>query len=273
MLRKVGSLAILLIVATSAEARRPAPAPIHERFATAGAVVVGKVKEIEAKPLSAAYFPGDPDKVEITVALVEIKTALGGLKGATSVRVGFVPEEGGRGRPPQTLEAGQEVLLFLLPHHEQPIHVVQTPNGIVAKKDAPDFDQQLDQLKRCASLLADPMKSLASKDAKDRFETAVLLVYRYRTPPPSGNFKQEAVDGKETKLILQALHDADWANFSVEPTAFRAFNRLGLGPADGWKPAPFADFNKDFPIAAKAWLKDHQDKFVLKRFVPDPNKK
>ena len=42
-----------------------------------------------------------------------------------------------------------------------------------------------------------------------------------------------------------------------------------MGPQDGWKPAPFKNYQVEFPAAAKQWLKDNADKYRVKKFVAE----
>ena len=49
-----------------------APQPIPQRVATADAVLVGKVTNIEEKTVAAPAFPGAPQKVEYQIAVVKV---------------------------------------------------------------------------------------------------------------------------------------------------------------------------------------------------------
>ena len=116
------------------------------------------------------------------------------------------------------------------------------------------------------------MAVLKGKNADDRFLTAAMLIARYRTPRP-GETKTEAIDAEESKLILQALADADW---TVKPAPGilglqtmnpqNIFYRLNLTPQDGWTQPTDV---KDVPDAAKQWLKDNAEKYRIQRFVAD----
>jgi hypothetical protein len=150
--------------------------------------------------------------------------------------------------------------------------VAQNYYDASVKKDNPNFDKEVDEAKRCAKLLADPMASLKAKEAGDRGLTAMMLVARYRIRRPgAGEPKTEEVSAEESKLILQGLSDADWGPIPAGPTGFpmsplQSFFQLGLTEKDGWK-SPQAP--KDWPDAAKKWLKDNADKYRVQKFVAD----
>jgi hypothetical protein len=273
-----------LALAAPAHALVVAPSPLPERVALAKVVIVGKVKEVEKKPVEVVAYPGEQAKSFLSIAVVEITDGLVGVKGVTSARVAFTPPPSEEPLPPgrlppirrfgETLDAGFEGVLFLTPHHDQDFYMLVRPYGLISKKDNPDYDKQLAQVKHAASLLADPLKSLEAKDANDRFLTAAMLVTRYRTQL-TGNEKTEPIDAKESKLILQALHDADWDMTKQrfdEMSPMRAFGLLQLTEKDGWKPRPFKNYQKEFPEAAKAWLKENLNKHRIQKFILAPAK-
>ncbi len=217
--------------------------PLPERIAIAETIITGKVTAIEDKKVEARQFPGAKDKVEFTIAVVKIEDALLNAKGITHVKIGFVEPQAGAGGPgirpgrfPQVnLNKDQEGCFLLRPHFEESF--------------------------------------LKAKSADDRFQTAGMLLVRYRTPQ-GANPKEEKIDAKESKLILQSLADGDWSKgFSAtELTPMMVFGRLALTDKDGWKPGPFQNYEKEFPEAAKKWLKDNADSYVIKRFVEETKK-
>src|ERR1700738_5017845 len=98
-----------------------------------------------------------------------------------------------------------------------------------------------------------------------------MLETRYRTPKAWAQ-KTEAIGAEESKRILQALAEADWTpkpGDAFVTTPDKAFAQLGLTDKDGW--AQPADF-KDYPEAAKKWLKENADKYRIQRFVADEKK-
>jgi hypothetical protein len=257
-------------------------APLPERVATADAVVVGKVTEIEEKTVKATRFPGDKEKGEFQVAVVKVEEALAGAKGVTHVRVAFPVQAavapggpirpGIRRGPPAKLDKDQEVCLFLAPHPEESFYALRSFADVLNKTGNPDFDKELAEVRKSAKLLADPKKGLTSGSAEDRFQTAALLVARYRTARPSAKPpRAEAADAETSKLILEALAGADWDVNKPGRVSLMSpqntFSMLGLTPADGWQPP--TDYSK-FPDAAKAWLKEHAGTYRVKRLVSDP---
>jgi hypothetical protein len=258
-----------------------APAPIAQRVAVADAVVVGKVTAFGDKLISAAApFPGN--KVDYQIAIVRIDEALLGAKGAKEIKVGFLPPApsvpgSGPGpvqiikrRPGFILSLDQEACLFLTKHPDADFYIGQNYFDVINKKGNARFDTEMDEVKRCVKLLADPAASLKADNADDRFLTAAMLVTRYRTPKTGFPSKTKAIDADLSKQILLALADADWTakaagpGFQLTPQA--VFFRLGLTEKDGW--APPKDFNK-IPDEAKKWLKENADKYRLERFVAD----
>jgi hypothetical protein len=254
-----------------------APQPIPQRVATADAVLVGKVTTMEEKTVAAPLFPGAAQKVEYQIAVVKIKEPVLGVKGLTHVRVGFIPQQGGVIRPlgyrPPTLAKDQEVCLFLTRQAGRTFYVMPAYYSVIDKK-APTFEKDVAEAKKDARLLADARAGLESKDINDRFLTAAMLVAKYRqrrlaAAPP----KEQPIDAEESKLILQALADADWTP-PKNPVPFQmtpqiAFNLLQLTPKDGWTPP--RNF-KELPDEAKKWLKANAEKYRIQRFVAEERK-
>ena len=271
-----------------ARAMMIAPPPLSQRTALADVIVIGKVTGFGDKLVTAAP-PNGGAKVDYQVAIVQVSDPISGLQDVKEIKVGFIPPPppppppapGGpfiiRKRYPQfNLTLDQEACLFLVKHPTEDFYVGQAYYDIL-NKNTPDFDKNMDEVKHCVQLLADPTASLQSKKADDRFLTAAMLIVRYRTAKP-GETKTASIDAEESKRILQALADADW---NAKPTAgpvftgFRltpmtAFNRLNLTPQDGWTQPKDA---KEVPDAAKQWVKDNVEKYRIQRFVADKKDK
>jgi hypothetical protein len=266
-----------------------APAPVPQRVATADVVVVGKVTAFGDKTVSAPVFPGAKEKGEYQVAVVRIDDALLGAKDQKEIRVGFrlpppavappPPAPGGgpvrigpirRWREP-SLVLDQEVLLFLVKHHEADFYVMPAYFSVIDKK-GPNFANDLAEVQKAARLLADPKAGLESKNADERLLTAGLLISRYRTPRPGVPSKEVPIDAAQSKLILQVLADADWKAaprpgpgfFQMTPQ--NLFYRLNLQAKKVWTPPRDA---KEIPESAKKWLKDNADTYRIERFVAD----
>ena len=277
-----GSCLAFLGNTAPAKALMIAPAPLPQRVATADVVVTGKVTSIEEKTVKAARYPGDTEKGEFQVAVVKVGELLVGAKGVTHLRVAFpvpaaAPAPGGpirpmlRRGPPVKLDKDQEVCLFLVPHSEESFYALRAYTDVLSKTGNPGFDKELAEVRKAAKLLADPKKGLKAESAQERFETAAMLVTRYRAFRPSAKPpRTEPVEAETSKLILEALAGADWA--ANMPGRFNPMNpqntfaQLGLTPEDGWRPP--TDFSK-FPEAAKSWLRENAGKYRVKRLVVD----
>jgi hypothetical protein len=260
-----------------------APQPIPLRVAHADVVVVGKVSKIEDKTISATSFPGAKDKVEYQIAVVKVSDPVLNAKGIKEIRVGFIPPPapGVGGRPPvigprfrgPTLTEDEEVCLFLTKHHEADFYTMAAYFDVIKKANNTNYEKEVEEAKKAAKLIADPMANLKAKDAADRFQTAAMLIERYRTPRPSATpLKQEPIDAAESKLILEALRDADWAPPKPMPgqfmilTPLNSFFRLQLTKDDNWTQPTNGN---NFAEAAQAWLKDSAGTYRIKRFVAD----
>ena len=284
-LKKLAGLACLLSLASTAFALRiMLPAAGAHRVPAVDCVIIGKVTSIEAKPVMATRFPGDKEKVEYTVAVVKVEESLQGASGLTSLRVAYVtpkpvpvppPGPGPAIRPPirpfpqVSLSVDQEVCLFLTKHSDEPFYVIQNYNDVLNKKDNPNFEKQVEPVRKAAKLLADPKAGLASKDTEERFLTAALLLTRYQTNRPGtvGQPKTEAVAADESKQILLAIADADWTKAAPEYFAMtpqNMFNRLQN--KTGWtQPRDF----KQFPDEAKKWLRANAETYRVQKFVSE----
>jgi hypothetical protein len=272
------ALAACLLAPLNLTAKDGAVPPPGQRAAAAQTVVIGKVVSIEDKTVTAKCYPGDPEKADYQIAVVKVDDAVVGAKGLTHVRVGFIPADTTtpRRRPaPVQLNKGDEVILFLQPHFEANFQIAPYYYDVVFKtQDEKGFEKVAADVKRAGKFLSEPMAGLTSKEAKDRADAAMLLVVHYRSGRASGQkVKEEPIDAKESKLILEALAAADWGNgdFRCETlTPAMAFASLNLTPKDGW----FQPQNlKQFPDAAKKWLKENAGTYRIMKFVPDKEQK
>jgi hypothetical protein len=283
----------LLVTPQSASAFRVMlpPPTIAQRVVTADTIVVGKVTSIEEMTVKAEQFPGLKQTAEYRIAVVKIDQAIVGASGLTHLKVGFLapvavkpgapggPVRPGFPRPlaPQdiTLVKGQDACLFLKQHHKESFYVASSMQGSLIDRKALNFGKDLAEIKRIAKLLDDPMAGLKARSAAERFQTAALLVQRYRSFQ-AGN-KQEPISAEESKLILDAIAGGNW---NVQPivrpgapvvvTPLSVFNQLGLQPQDGWTPP--RDF-RQVPAAARAWLKANAATYRIQRFVAEKAEK
>jgi len=273
------------IVAAPAQALMIARAPLADRVTAAACIITGKVKSVEEKTVSALPYPGAPNKEEFTVVLVDVDEGLVGAKGVTRIRLGYqapaVVNPGGGIRPPirrraLTFSVGQEGAFFLQKHPDEDFFIVSNMFGYSDKK-TPNYDKELENLRRCVKLLDSGAEGLKSKEAADRLLTAQLLLGRYRSARfgaiDPAKQKTEPINAEESKLILETLANADWTapDEATGASAQAAFFRLGLTEKDGWKPVAFKAPN-DLPDAAKKWLKENAGTYRIQRFVAEEKK-
>jgi hypothetical protein len=274
----------LLAGSVPAKAMMIAPPSLPQRVATADMIVVGKVTGFTDKLVSAPRFPGDREKGEYQVAIVKIEQGLVGARDVKEIKVGFLPPPpppqpgvpGGpirigprRPRTP-TLALGQEACLFLARHPSADFYTMPAYFSVLNKQGNAGFEKEIEEIKRCAKLLADPKPGLESKDGAERLLTAGLLISHYRNRKPGVEMKTEPVDAKLSKQILLTLADSDWnarigrPGPGIQMTPQSLFFQLGLTPADGWtQPKDF----KQLPEAARKWLKDNAGTYRIQRFV------
>jgi hypothetical protein len=248
-----GLLSLALLLSWNlASAMMIAPAPLAQRVATADCIVVGKVTGFGDKTVKATRFPGEKEKVDYQIALVRIETNIQGAKDRKEIRVGFVPPmavpAGGPIRPvlrrpmSPTLVLNQEALLFLTKHHNEDFYVVPMYFSVVNKQGNANFKQEVEEVRRCVRLLADPKAGLEAKTKADRLLTAGMLVAHYRQPRPSGGeLKTKPINAELSQKILQTLADADWNPRPGRPGAFQMtpqtiFAQLGVTEKDGFTP-------------------------------------
>lgn len=267
----------LVVFLAAGPARAGSDAPPHPayRAATAETVVIGKVVRVEEKTVAARRFEADSPKGEFKVAVVQIDEAVVGAKGLTEIRVGFLmpfTKDPKTRRPyPAQLEKGDEVILFLYPHMDEPFHILAYYYDTVFKKDDPKaFEQVAAAVRPVGKLLKDPMPGLTSKDADERYRTAATLIAHYRAArSPAPRPTQVPVDAKESRLILEALAEADWLKRDRDPTVpspVAAFFMLGLKAEDGWTQP---QDNKKVVDAAKKWVRDNAATYRIKKQVYD----
>jgi hypothetical protein len=267
---------------SSAKAMMIAPQPIPLRVAGADVVVVGKVTGFGDRLVSV-------DGAQYQIAKVKVDEALIGAKGAREVQVGFLPASGGRPggpirpgfRPGVSLSIGQEAGLILTRHPTRDFYLIGPYFNVINKKagtmENPNWAKEVGEVKKAVKLLANPSPGLKSRNKEERFLTAALLITRYRTPR-AGTNKTVPVDAEQSKRILLALADADWATRPGRPggpgmarmNPQAVFFQLGLTDKDGWTPPK--DFRK-FADEARKWLRDHAGKYRIQRFVPAKGEK
>jgi len=234
------------------------------RFALADCVVVGKVTVIEEKTV-AALLPGtNGQRGTYHVAVVKVEEMLKGER-LTHVRIGL-PHQ-------QSLRPGYEACFFLTEHPQEPFYLqgVNLYDFPMYKQANASFAARLESFRRLSKLSRDPLASLQSASAEDRFLTAAMLISRWRTFRPTVHVapaKTEPVDALTSRLVLAALAGADWNKrpLGFRTTPWQLFNELALTAKDGWNPPPLRTM-QDVEQACKGWLKGHADDFRISTFV------
>ena len=279
MRRFLPALPVLLLVAVPAAALIGAsqpPLPMAVRAAVADAACVGTVTAVEPGPAQALPYPGATAKVAYSVAVVQVDDAITGLKGMTHVRVGFAPAAADRvvGRVPgvRGLKAGDRAGLFLVKHPTADFYVMpeRCPR---LPPDAVDFKTQIEQAKAAVKVAADPAAALTAPAAADRAFAARVLIVKYRTGSlTGGEVEPTAIPAAESRLLLDALGEMDWAKLEpILPQPAALFRHLGATAADGWTPPvvpPGADFHTTMKAAFDAWRAGPGATFQVKKYVP-----
>jgi hypothetical protein len=280
-LRKLAALSCLVLLSATLSARATTVVmrPVWQRVVHADAIVVGKVTEIETKTVTAALVPAFKNqKVELVVAVVKVDDTLFGTD-KTTIRVAFPKPMPGLNRipglPETKLEVGQEVCLFLTKHYEEPFFVLAGFDAFLDKKH-PNFAKDMETVRKASKLLADPKASLESKDATERYETAVMLLTRYTgfgTFTPFGA-KTEPIPAEESKRILLGLTEGDWTKADpifgpmspAGPLFLQLPNKTGFKVPPG---GPAGPASGALEREAKKWLRDNAESYRIQRLVTE----
>jgi hypothetical protein len=242
------------------------PPPGPARIAKADAVIVGKVEAIEPTDVKVG-------SINYRIAVVRINQGIRGIKDEKTLRVGFIPVEKAKpgvfvtGARAVQLEAGQDGLFLLTRVGKENFYTI---GGVVGyffnSSTTKDFAKEVAAAKVAAKAVENPLNTLKAKDAEERLMAAAILIDKHRTFR-GPNAKQEPIDAGESKLILQALADADWQgqfNFaSLRPNPMQVFQRLGVTAKDGFMPAP----GTNYQTTAQNWLRENAQKYRIQRFV------
>lgn len=263
--------ATLFSISASADAKALMVAPPRPGQAAAQAdiVVTGKITEIEKDTVEASQFPGAPkdQKATYKIAVLKIDTPIIGGKGLTQFRVGFpelaaatprpLPPGGGArppirvgGRGPVALTADQEGCFFLTRHHEGDFYVLAGFGPPLDKKDE-NYTKQLEEVKKVAKIIENPVTALKAKELDDRFNAANVLLQRYQLAGSNKPMSREAIPAEENKLILAILTELPWVPTDVKPR----------GPTD---PVP--------PSRSQLWYMVQQDMTGFKQPVFPPQR-
>jgi hypothetical protein len=246
---------------------------LPERVARADCIVVAKIIAVEEAEVIAPPSRDAPKKVRYRVAVLKVSEAVKGGKDRRTLRLGFpAPPEPGPGlgvRPAgprfgTVFKVGQEGLFYLTRHFRQPFFTAPMYYDFVPR-DHPGFGQEVDlarfALERGANLAA----ALDSRDPRERFYAAALLIHRYRTFR-GGPGRTEPLGARESKQILTTLAEADWEQ-PGQITPWTLFLQLGLKEQDGWKFPATVRSATAYHAAAREWCRTHAATFRIRRIV------
>src|SRR5262245_22412276 len=143
--------------------------------------------------------------VNYKIATVKIEDPLIGGRGLTQYRVGFPSDEQkGNFRPlpvgGKPLTADQEGCFFLVPHHDGDFYTLAS--APMLKKDD-KYAKQMEEVKKVAKTLDDPVAALKAKDIEDRFRAAMILLQRYQSNRSGRPTAREPIPAEENKLLLE----------------------------------------------------------------------
>jgi hypothetical protein len=249
------------------------PPPLSDRLAAADVVVVGKIIRLEDGETTILPYKNSPKKTTYRIAVLKVTEAIKGAKGNESLRLAFVAGARGKGIRPKgpvfgmSFKVGQDGLFYLTRHFQEPFYLTPRYYDFVSSQNA-NFRQDMDLVRFARKQGSNVVAGLESKDRQERFYAAALLIQRYRTFR-GGSGKTEKVDARESRLILNALADADW-DMDGQMTPWTIFLQLGLKSEDGWEFRPRVIPPGGYPKAAQNWLREHAATYRIQRIVgPD----
>ncbi len=253
MSRSMAGWVVLLAVAATARGEAPRMPAVEKLLTEADAVFVGKVTGFGPRLVKG-------DGVGRHVAKLRVESRIFGSP-AADVDVQVVPDRGA------VFEVGKRRLFFARAHPTlKNTFVVLTGWHAWEVINHPAYIRREGEARRVGKLLAAAPEMLESKDAGERSTAAALLLSRYRAPREASR-EEEAVPAAESRLLLEALRDADWSRVAGRPrwvAPDRVFLGLELTAKDGWPPPD--DYEK-IPAKAKEWLKANAGKHQVRRFV------
>jgi hypothetical protein len=279
--RMVLIVVAMAISASASHAIVPLAEPsLAQRLALADVVLVGKVTALEPDLVHASPLLKIPGvgKIPYQVADVSVQTPILGIKTTTQVRVGYVVLPSAtkesqvkyRRLARVKLAEGQEGCFFLTKHPEEPFYVAQAAYEFLDQSKTKEYDKKLAEIKHDAELLRDPDAGLKSKSSADRLRTAAMLIFRYRTARfvYTGQPTTVPIDASQSRRILAALAEAEWKEEEapLELSPLSLFMRLDLTPEDGWMPPGTITGQI---TAAKKWLSENGDKYLIQKYVPE----
>lgn len=264
-----------------------------QRALSADVVVVGKVTAIEKETVDAQPFPEAANKVAHKVAVVKVETPIAGADNLAHLKVGFVPPAKfdpaappppaafarvqGRGPAVPELKEGQEYVFFLKRHPDGGFFVIPNLSPPIDLTEPP-AKKEVEAITAGLALLADAAKNLKADNPEVRYQTAALLLGKYRSYPDfAPQVEPVPIPAEESRLILKGLLAGDWTKTDRDaPT--NVFYSLGLTDKDGWaapKRVPNqrpADYNAALKTAFAAWLDGPGQTYQIKKLMPKATK-
>jgi hypothetical protein len=244
--------------------------PIVNKVALSNCVVVGKITAIRVKPVQGRLYPyqAKGKGTAFTIAEVEVKEAIFGIKQQKKILVGFIEHRQYKPAP----AVGLEGCFFAVKHWDEDFYVL--PEGCLHAKADADFEKDMKLTRRCAAVLDNPANALKSKEASDRLLAANLLLLRYNYTPIryyGAKLKAEPIDADESKFIMQTLAEADWGRIDPESKVApqTTIGWLTIGATTVGSPLP----NSSNPEELKKWVKDNAAKYRIQKLVPKPAEK
>ena len=174
---------------------------------------------------------------------------------------------------------GQEGVFFVTRHPSSEKYSQLVPGAIPLNALDTKYKENVAVIEKVQAVLKDPIKSLKAEKAEDRFLAAQTLVQKYRAYPPNANsgVEEVAIDADQSKLILAAILEGDFAKYDKpvqgnvasdywENNPANLTGQLGLYPGGNGFPqfqaAPGA-YNATF----KDKLKEYLDSDIGKKYV------
>ncbi|MCU0704889.1 MAG: hypothetical protein MUF18_13000 [Fimbriiglobus sp.] len=271
---------------------------INTSLVVAGTVSVGK------ETVEAEQWKGQPLKTTHRVASIKVTDTFVGAK-ADTIRVLMPPADPTYPNDPfpgqpyvapfvnsvQFID-GQEGVFFLTPHPTVAGAFMPAQGNPPLNPLDTNYKADLAEVKGVAAVHADPLKALKAEKPEDRIRAAFVLVNKYRQPPAFDGKKYEEtpIPAEETKLIFQALLEADWdewdkprlggeiVDWTRSPSNVIGRLQLYTG-APGVKnfpqvqPQPGQGYHAAMRDALKKWREGDGKDYQIKRFVHPGEKK
>jgi len=254
------------------------PPALSQRVAAADAIVVGRIAGFEEKDISVKPSPKAPGKVLFRIAIIEVTEHIKGAKTEKKLRLAYPappesrPGDGNSIRPKPrfgpSFKLGQQGLFFLIKHHQERFFLAPRYAVDFVSGQNVNFSQDVALIRYAVKAGTGLSAGLQSEDPQERFFAAALLLDRYRTYR-GGSGKTEAIDAKQSELILTALADADW-NMEGQLTPWALFSQLGLSARDGWQAPVNRKSAAERYRAARTWLRDHATTYRILRIAEPP---